>query len=263
MLEIIRFLLISKAAQGSCGNCWSQSSASTIESHVALTTGVLPVLSTQQLTSCTPYPAEGCNGATAVLAYEYVNSSYHGLVETWAYEFSDFFFNYEDPTANTSACVNTTQRFPNKTPYNWFAELTRIGVNGYVAINPNDNAATRRGLKDHGPLSISVAAGNWQDYESGILSNSNATGPDNEWSVDHAVQMVGYGFDGDLGLNYWIVRNSWGTLWGESGFIRLLRAANAADEPCSPAAYGPVCGTNGCLNDPHFPLVYAHPGQPF
>lgn len=244
--------------QGSCGSCWAHSVTESMESYYALLTGMLPVLSVQQITSCTPYGCAGCDGGDAVLGFMYLNSTYHGQTEEWAYPYMSFFFNERDPNATTPACQNVTAMFPNKTPYHWFADLNRVGCNGYGAVVPNSAAATLDALATIGPLSISVAAGNWQDYEAGVLQNNASNGESNEWYVDHDVQMVGYGHDAVLGLNYWIVRNSWSTLWGEQGYVRLDRPAV---EPCSPD--GTVCGTSGCLNDPHYPFVKENPPQPF
>ena len=70
--------------------------------------------------------------------------------------------------------------------------------------------------------------------------------------MDHAVQAVGYGFDQDLQQNYWIVRNSWGTEWGEDGYIRLDRPAV---EPCGEFMGYKTCGTSGVLFQPGFPEV--------
>jgi len=240
--------------QGSCGNCWAHAATESLESYFSLLTGRLPVLSTQQITSCTPLASgcAGCGGGYQSQGWLYINSTFHGETEEWPYPFTDFFFNLSNPNAATSACKNVTAMYPNKTPYTWFAELTRVGVNGFNRVNANDAKSTQFTLATTGPLAIDVAAGNWQDYESGVFQNTNSSGSDNEWQVDHAVQMVGYGYDKVLNKNYWIVRNSWSTNWGEDGFIRLDRPAV---EPCSPAAYGPVCGTSGCLSSPSYPLV--------
>ena len=55
-----------------------------------------------------------------------------------------------------------------------------------------------------GPLAVSVDAGAWHDYESGVFSGGNQTSP----TLDHLVQLVGYGSDKEFG-DYWIIRNSW------------------------------------------------------
>jgi cathepsin L len=219
--------------QGSCGNCWAHAATESLESYFALLTGRLPTLSTQQITACTPASlnCSGCNGGFQSAAWTYLNSTYHGETEEWAYPFTNFFFNVSDPNAETDACRNVTGMYPNTTPYQWFAELTRVGVNGFNRIRTNDAQSTMFALATIGPLAIDVAAGNWQDYEVGVFQNTASNGNVSEWQVDHAVQMVGYGFDKALGMNYWIVRNSWSTNWGEDGFIRLHRPAT---EPCGP-----------------------------
>jgi len=76
-----------------------------------------------------------------------------------------------------------------------------------------------------GPVAISVAAGGfgWQIYGGGIYSKAN------DFVMDHAVQLVGYGSEGSQ--DYWIVRNSWGSGWGESGYMRVARYGEGK-EPC-------------------------------
>lgn len=74
------------------------------------------------------------------------------------------------------------------------------------------------------PVSVTVDATNWSSYRSGSFSNC-ATG------INHAVLLVGI-----VGGN-WKIKNSWGTSWGESGFIRL---ANSGSNTCGVCAYAGV-----------------------
>jgi len=77
------------------------------------------------------------------------------------------------------------------------------------------------------PVSVSVEADQaaWQSYKSGIITSNCGT------TLDHAVNIVGYNNTGDT--PYWIVRNSWGTSWGEKGYIRILISSGSG-----------VCGIN-------------------
>lgn len=77
-------------------------------------------------------------------------------------------------------------------------------------INRGDTESVKTALASSGPISICVDASRWSLYRSGVFSNCGTT------TLNHAVLVVGYQSD-----NVWIVRNSWGTSWGEQGYIRL------------------------------------------
>jgi cathepsin L len=72
-------------------------------------------------------------------------------------------------------------------------------------------------LVNVGPLAILVAADSWDFYESGILDSC----PKENIDLDHGVVLVGYGSEN--GKDYWIIRNSWNSDWGEKGYIRIKR----------------------------------------
>jgi len=71
------------------------------------------------------------------------------------------------------------------------------------------------------PPSICCDASAWQNYNGGVLAGSQCGD-----SVDHAIQLTGYN-SGQGG--YWVVRNSWGPSWGESGYIYLQYGQNTCD----------------------------------
>ena len=83
-------------------------------------------------------------------------------------------------------------------------------VTGYTQVAASSTAI--KSAINQKPVSVAIEADTYvfQTYSSGILTSS-ACGT----NIDHAVVAVGYG------SNYYIVRNSWGTGWGESGYIRI------------------------------------------
>ena len=240
--------------QGSCGSCWSHAATQEVESFFALRYGQLPVLSQQQIVACTTV-AQGCGGGTYAMGWDYIAEN-GGLNEEWTYPYTNFFAP-EFSKAVTHACRNITAEFPNVTAdgktftFTWWP---KANISGYTVVTPNDAHAMMEALATVGPQAIAVGSDPWSDYESGILQNNYSTAATNySWqSINHAVQMVGYGFDFDLNMNYWIVRNSWGTNYGEQGYIRLARPEH---EVCGNVTGTYVCGTSGVLAYPMYPHV--------
>ncbi|EGD74032.1 hypothetical protein PTSG_05727 [Salpingoeca rosetta] len=235
--------------QGQCGSCWSFGSAETLESHVAVQTGTLEVLSEQNILDCTPNPEEcggtgGCQGGTAEIAYEHM-AKHGGLQTEWTYPYLSW---YGD---------NYKCHFKEK--------MSVVNVTGYVKLPSNQYEPLMDAIANKGPISISVEAVAWKNYESGIFDGCNQTNPD----IDHAVQLVGYGDDNSQG--YWLVRNSWTPHWGESGYIRIRRTANEGGrcgmditpQDGSGCKGGPdkvkVCGTCGILFDNVYPTIGVPP----
>lgn len=102
---------------------------------------------------------------------------------------------------------------------------------GYVQLPTNNYTDLITAAVTKGPIAISVAAGGlgWQVYGGGVYSDTGSIHPFLcNFDMDHAVQLVGHGVDGDK--MYWLVRNSWGS-WGESGYIRIQRHGEG-NEPC-------------------------------
>ena len=80
-----------------------------------------------------------------------------------------------------------------------------------------------------GPVSVALdASRQWQTYAGGVLAPRKWLGgcSSDPSKADHGVAVVGYGTDPTSG-DYWIVRNSWGSAWGENGYVRLKRGVNA------------------------------------
>jgi len=230
--------------QASCGSCWTFATAETLESHFAIKTGKLVVLSEQQVLDCTPNPQHcggsgGCGGGTAELAYARI-SEIGGLT-------SEALYPYVSGGGRDYTCKNPVP-----------APVAK--VSNYTKLPENEYDPLLTAVATLGPIAISVDAGAWGRYSSGVFDGCNQKNPD----IDHAVVLEGYGTDAKLG-DYWLVRNSWGASWGEKGYIRLKRSATvecgvdlhpADGSGCDggPATVK-VCGTCGILYDTCYPTV--------
>mmetsp|Transcript_6931 Transcript_6931/g.19537 ORF Transcript_6931/g.19537 Transcript_6931/m.19537 type:complete len:447 (+) Transcript_6931:66-1406(+) len=240
-------------SQGACGSCWAFAATATIESAIAIATGNLFDLSPQQMVSCMPNPHQcggsgGCAGATAQLAFNYTVKA--GITSIWNWPY------FSGTERGNGECFEQRGR---KRPI--------ASISGYVQVPPNDGAALVRAVLQS-PVSVSVAAGDWGMYGSGVFDGCDTSRP----IINHAVVLVGYGEDPEHGP-YWTIRNSWGVMWGEKGYIRLQRTPD--DEPCgvddeplvgSACADAPpksikACGMCGVLSDSAYPIG-DHLGRP-
>ncbi len=212
--------------QGMCGSCWAFAATETIESHLMIYRNQFVELSEQQLVEC-DVNNQGCEGGSEIMAYIY--SMYNPLSIEWSYPYTSFFG--EQWYCNKSKVVEG------------------IKIKGYKRVKENTYNDLMNTLYHQGPLSVAVDASTWSSYHSGIFDGCNKT----DIELNHAVQLVGYGTD--QGVDYWLVRNSWGIEWGESGYIRLLRSSN---ESCGVLVGESVkvCGTCGIQFLPTYPVVY-------
>jgi len=175
--------------QGSCGSCWSFAIVSNIESLYFKKYGKLLTFAEQQLVDCdtTNY---GCNGGSIELGFNYVKKNGLGSSTSYSYK------------AARGTCQYSSS--------NAVAKIT-----SYVQETSKSETKIRDMLVAYGPLAVAMNATPLQYYSSGIFTSSCAG------ALNHAVVLVGYGSSN--GADYWIVRNSWGTGWGEKGYFRIAR----------------------------------------
>ena len=157
------------------------------------------ILSPAQITGCANI-AEGCNGGWTEVAYKYVTNA-GGIVQEST-----------DPYPEKTSELGITPTCPSK--------LTDqvVTVDDYFTLSSETAMASYMGST--GPISVCLDAESWNSYTGGVMSICGD-------SVDHCVQAVG--LNQDASTPYWIVRNSWGTSWGESGYIYLKYGTNTCD----------------------------------
>ena len=88
-----------------------------------------------------------------------------------------------------------------------------------------DEADLQRVVGSVGPASVCFqVSDDFRSYKSGVYVSERCSRRTAD--VNHAVVVVGYDHDDETGLDFWIVRNSWGPEWGDGGYFRILRGQN-------------------------------------
>jgi len=192
--------------QGSCGSCWSFAATGAAEAAWFFSSGSLVSLSEQQLMDCSGSTGnQGCNGGLEYWGWQWVINGNRMCTEI------DYPYTAKDGTCKTT-CVGKAS----------LSSLTHVTAKSEPALF---TAIAGR------PVAVGVDASDaWQFYSKGVLDTTCGK------QLDHSVLTVGYGTDTK---DYWIVKNSWGSAWGESGYIRMVRnkdLCGIADDASYPTA---------------------------
>nr|AIW01430.1 viral cathepsin protein [Spodoptera frugiperda multiple nucleopolyhedrovirus] len=180
--------------QGMCGACWAFAGLGALESQYAIKYDRLIDLAEQQLVDC-DFVDMGCDGGLIHTAYEQIMRM--GGVE------QEFDYPYK---AERQPCALKPHKFA-------------AGVrNCYRYVLMNEERLEDL-LRYVGPIAIAVDAVDLTDYYGGIVSFCKNNG------LNHAVLLVGYGVENNV--PYWIIKNSWGSDYGEDGYVRVRRGVNS------------------------------------
>jgi predicted secreted protein len=186
--------------QKSCGSCWAFATVGVLESAIKRADGVSRDVSEQYLVSCNT-EGWGCSGGLWAHSY-HINEIPPGELAAGAVYETDF------PYVATDAACNAPH-----THHERLLSWEYVGVSyGIPAVSE-----IKQAIYDHGPVAVAICAGSgFSSYTGGVMTHNDSA--ECGWSqIDHAVILVGWN-DSD---GAWILRNSWGSSWGENGYMRI------------------------------------------
>ena len=215
--------------QQSCGSCWAFAATAGMESTRAIyiqqngiDADVLVSLSEQELVDCADSSTGnyGCQGGwprNAIAKYARVQG---GMCSSADYP-------YENKDSN--GCRPCAE----KVPYTAFTGCKYV----YSIGRKVRDASLLMAAAESSPIMIAVIAepySDWMSYGGGIFDNPQC-GDDNDTAVNHAMLLTGY----STGDGYYNFKNSWGSSWGEGGYIKLPLDAALVDNdgPCGMLRY--------------------------
>lgn len=194
--------------QAMCGSCWTYGLTEPVESIQAIRTGELVVLPEQFVVDCTwtngtgsSGSNSGCDGGDSDIGALEIVRKYGGVI----------------PTAKAYGSYLSVNGFCKDT------KLMEVGakITGWVDIKARDEQGLLQALVSQGPISVSIQVpDDMLFYDSGVLQVNSCKHDPNQ--IDHSVVLTGFGTD-EHGNDYYVIRNSWSTYWGDQGYIKIAR----------------------------------------
>jgi len=216
--------------QGQCGSCGAFSAIGAVESCYQILTGHMDDdLSEQQLVDCAYAhnyhdddghhgAAIGCDGGSVVAYMDWMIQGRHNQEEA-GYPYTSGKSGTHYKCRENASNWHETAHVSDMSIF-WYTD--ELNMESLLRINP---------------VSAGVhVSSNWNSYGGGVLEDAFccnvADDPDCVYSMNHHVLVVGYGHDEHSGLDFWLIKNSWGKWWGDEGYIKLKKGTGHCGIGC-------------------------------
>ena len=190
--------------QGNCDSSWAFATVGILQSYYSIHIGKFEYLSKQMLVDCDTSDS-GCYGGLMEYAFTWLTKNGGIMLE------SDYPY-----TGVKGSCKSQKSKYID------------MKVNGYSkfgsstsTFSPIDEDEIKELLYQTGPLGVVMNGSPLVSYVSGVIDVPSSECPAS--GVNVCLLLVGYGVDSTSGKPYWLVQNSWGEEWGESGYFRVRR----------------------------------------
>jgi len=193
--------------QGQCGSCWAFSTTGGMEGSWEIASNNLVSLSEQQLVDCSKANL-GCGGGSMESAFSFEKGVNVATESSYPY------------TARDGSCKSSGYQ----------TGIPKGGITGYKTVG--SSSSSLMSAIEQNPVSVAIEADQnaFQGYSGGIISSGCGT------NLDHGVLAVGYG------SGYFLVKNSWGSSWGDNGYVKISTSGNTCGIH-SDASYPTVSAT--------------------
>lgn len=202
--------------QGQCGSCWAFTATGALEGQHKKKTGILVDLSEQNLMDCSGKQGNnGCEGGLMDYAFKYVKEN--GGIDT------EQSYPYNQTNPGTFKCK--------------YRQVdSGATCTGYMDLPKGNETALQQAVAFVGPIAVAVDASHtgFMYYKSGVYEEPNCS----RAQINHSLVVVGYGVEN--GKEYYNCKNSWGTTWGDQGYIKMVRNMNNQCGIASEASYPTV-----------------------
>ena len=208
-----------------CGSCWAHAATSAFSDRIKIARNAAWPdinISPQVIISCEDKDL-GCHGGEAYNAFEWMH--YNEVTDETCSIYRAKGLDMGQVCSAMNVCRDCSPGEACRVPDSYYV----YGVDEFGEVTGEQNMMQE--IYQRGPIACGIAVPEaLEEYTGGVFCDETG-----DMNIVHDISVVGYGVDEVTGQKYWTVRNSWGTQYGENGFVRVCRGTNniAIESNCS------------------------------